>query len=146
MGTSQQKGREMARWHPCLLVKYLRGEEPWIEDRVMRWLDKQHRRPEDVCSLMTEEAVEPLRPPHGQVLTLSFTDGSEVCLHLFQLTDAERIELLERMSKVFSILDIQSQPGARAVALATARQALQTLQDEVEGQELPKAVSKAYDT
>ncbi len=127
----------MARRHPCLLVKHLRGEEQWMEDRVMRWLEKRHRRPEDVCSLLAEGAVEPLRPPHGQILTLSFTDGSQVRLHLFQLTDTERRELLERMSEVFSLLEAQSQPGTRAIALDAARQALQTLRDEVEGQELP---------
>ncbi|GCE32062.1 hypothetical protein KDA_75460 [Dictyobacter alpinus] len=128
----------MARRHPCLLVQHLRGEEQWIEDRVMRWLEKLHRRPEDVRFLMTEGAVEPIMPPHGQVLTLSFTDGSEVRLHLFQLTDAERRELLERVSKALSILEVQSQPDTRDPALAAARQALQLLQDEVEVAVLPK--------
>jgi hypothetical protein len=119
-------------------VRYLRSEEQWIEERVMRWLEQQHRRPEDVRFLMDEGAVEPITPPHGQVLTLTFTDGSEVRLHLFQLTDAERMELLLRMSKALSVLEAQSQPDARAASLVAARNVLQTLRDEVEGQELPK--------
>lgn len=129
----------MARRHPCLLVKHLRGEDQWVEDRVMHWLERQHRRPEDVCSLMTEGGVEPLKPPHGQVMTLLFTDGSQVRLHLFQLTDIERIELLEQMFKALSILEGQSQPDARDIALIAARQALQTLRDEVEVSALSKA-------
>lgn len=120
-------------------------EEQWVEDRVMRWLERQHRRPEDVRTLMTEGAVEPLKPPHGQILTLSFTDGSEVRLHLFQLTDAERRELLERMSEVFSILEVQSQPDTRDATLVAARQALQTLRDEVEVATPPKTPRRETD-
>lgn len=128
----------MARRQPCLLVKYLRGEEQWIEERVMRWLEQQHRRPEDVISLMDEGAVEPARPPHGQVITLSFTDGNKVSLHLFQLTDTERLELLEQMHKALSILKAENQPDTREAALVAARNVLQTLRDEVEGKELSK--------
>lgn len=135
----------MARRNQCLLVKYLRGEEQWMEDRVMRWLEKQHRRPEDVCALMTEGVVEPLRPPHGQVLTLSFTDGSKVCLHLFQLTDTERVELLEHVSKALFLLEAQNQPDVRTAALIAARQAIQTLQDEVEVAALPKTANRKTD-
>jgi hypothetical protein len=120
-----------------MLVEHLRQEEQWLEERVMRWLNKKQRRPEEVRFLKTEGATIPLQPSHGQVLTLTFLDGTEVSLHLFQLTDAERLEQLKRLADALSVLEAEGQPETRAAALAAARQVHQLFQEEVEGQELP---------
>ena len=47
------------------------------------------------------------------------------------------------MREALSLLEVQSQPETCAAALVTARQALQLLRDEVDGQELPETPKHA---
>ena len=121
----------MARKRKPLLEEWLQNEEPWLEERVMRWFDTLHRNPQEVVFLGQEGGSD--EPSGGIMFTLGFTDRSEISRGFFLLTDLERIALLRHITENMRILEQDPAGQARDAALAAIRNAVQVLQEEVEG-------------